>query len=235
MRHIVLREQAGLTQEQEAKKAGVSPTTISGIESGKITRPHFRTILKLAGALGVRPDDLAEREPPKGTAPPSSESTFNDVLEEERRVIVYLRAIDKFVNLVAHGFEIAASENMVDFGFIKAVELIQAGAKQFESEAQLGENPLVADHIDGMGEDELLTRHRVYTTLATLTSSVEAAYTKYGSHTREQAEFEGMRKEQEESTPSINRATQAWLDDDWGASFKESELVKQGSPSEGTE
>jgi transcriptional regulator with XRE-family HTH domain len=68
-RHIALRERAGLTQEQEAKMAGVSPTTISGIESGKITRPHLRTLLKISQALGA---DIGElRESGKVEAPHS--------------------------------------------------------------------------------------------------------------------------------------------------------------------
>jgi DNA-binding XRE family transcriptional regulator len=57
-RHIGARERAGLTQLQEAREAGVSATTISGIESGKIDRPHYRTILRLSEALGVHPDEL---------------------------------------------------------------------------------------------------------------------------------------------------------------------------------
>jgi transcriptional regulator with XRE-family HTH domain len=83
-RHIALRERAGLTQEQEAKMAGVSPTTISGIESGKIARPHLKTLLKLARALGA---DIGElRESAKVQAPSSQEKLFNNgVLEEERR------------------------------------------------------------------------------------------------------------------------------------------------------
>jgi transcriptional regulator with XRE-family HTH domain len=83
-RHIALRERAGLTQEQEAKMAGVSPTTISGIESGKITRPHLKTLLKLARALGA---DLGElRESGKVPAPSSQEKLFNNgVLAGGRR------------------------------------------------------------------------------------------------------------------------------------------------------
>ncbi len=83
-RHIALRERAGLTQEQEAKMAGVSPTTISGIESGRITRPHLKTLLKIARALGT---DLGElRESGKAQAPPSPEQpSLNGLLEEERR------------------------------------------------------------------------------------------------------------------------------------------------------
>src|SRR4051812_6714740 len=49
--------------------AGVSPTTISGIESGKITRPHLKTLLKIARALGADVGEL--RESGKGQAPAS--------------------------------------------------------------------------------------------------------------------------------------------------------------------
>jgi transcriptional regulator with XRE-family HTH domain len=46
------------TQGTLARKAGVSPTTVSGIESGKISRPHFGTLQKLARALEVEPEEL---------------------------------------------------------------------------------------------------------------------------------------------------------------------------------
>jgi transcriptional regulator with XRE-family HTH domain len=46
------------TQARLAQEAGVSPTTISGIETGKIVRPHFGTLGKLAQALGVAPEEL---------------------------------------------------------------------------------------------------------------------------------------------------------------------------------
>src|SRR5215210_8885150 len=46
------------TQVRLAKEAGVSPTTVSAIESGKIGRPHFGTIGKLARALDVAPEEL---------------------------------------------------------------------------------------------------------------------------------------------------------------------------------
>src|SRR5215207_120682 len=82
-RHIALRERAGLTQEQEAKMAGVSPTTISGIESGKITRPHLRTLLKIARALGADVGEL--RESGKVEAPPSSTQPPLNGFEEEQR------------------------------------------------------------------------------------------------------------------------------------------------------
>src|SRR5215213_623998 len=48
------------TQVRLAREAGVSPTTVSGIETGKIGRPHFGTIGKLALALGVAPEELLD-------------------------------------------------------------------------------------------------------------------------------------------------------------------------------
>lgn len=46
------------TQGRLAKEAGVSPTTVSGIETGRIARPHFGTLQKLAQALDVDPQVL---------------------------------------------------------------------------------------------------------------------------------------------------------------------------------
>ncbi len=48
------------TQARLAREAGVSPTTISGIETGKIGRPHFGTLSKLARALRVAPEELLD-------------------------------------------------------------------------------------------------------------------------------------------------------------------------------
>jgi transcriptional regulator with XRE-family HTH domain len=46
------------TQVRLAREAGVSPTTVSAIETGKIVRPHFGTLGKLARALRVAPEEL---------------------------------------------------------------------------------------------------------------------------------------------------------------------------------
>ena len=56
---VVIRERRMWTQAQLADEAGVSPTTVSGIESGRISRPHFGTLRKLAEALGVEPEEFA--------------------------------------------------------------------------------------------------------------------------------------------------------------------------------
>ncbi len=55
---VVIRERRMWTQARLAEEAGVSPTTVSGIESGRILRPHFGTLRKLARALGVEPEEL---------------------------------------------------------------------------------------------------------------------------------------------------------------------------------
>ena len=79
------------TQARLAREAGVSPTTISGIETGKIGRPHFGTLGKLARALGVAPEELLDsREPAQqqgpvplslGWARDTGEGEFEDGLE----------------------------------------------------------------------------------------------------------------------------------------------------------
>ena len=57
-RLLVIRERRMWTQVRLAEEAGVSPTTVSGIENGRISRPHFGTLRKLAHALGVEPEEL---------------------------------------------------------------------------------------------------------------------------------------------------------------------------------
>src|SRR3712207_5421565 len=55
---VIIRERRMWTQARLADEAGVSPTTVSGIESGRISRPHFGTLRKLARALEVEPEEL---------------------------------------------------------------------------------------------------------------------------------------------------------------------------------
>ncbi|CAN5874588.1 hypothetical protein BH23ACT11_BH23ACT11_19800 [soil metagenome] len=55
---ITIRRSRMWTQGQLAEEARVSPTTVSGIESGRISQPHFGTIRKLTAALGVSPEQL---------------------------------------------------------------------------------------------------------------------------------------------------------------------------------
>ena len=59
------------TQARLAQEAGVSPTTVSGIETGKIGRPHFGTLGKLARALRVAPEELLGSREPVGQQGPA--------------------------------------------------------------------------------------------------------------------------------------------------------------------
>ena len=60
MRYMVkeIREELGVSQEALAKKAGVSRTIISGLESGKIKETSTVTLSKIASALGKRVGDI---------------------------------------------------------------------------------------------------------------------------------------------------------------------------------
>lgn len=56
------RQQAGLTQQELANKAGVSQVTISLIETGKAANPRPRTIKLLERAVGVPFENQAKRQ-----------------------------------------------------------------------------------------------------------------------------------------------------------------------------
>ena len=47
------RGRLGLTQEELAERAGVSPTTVVNLENGEIRRPRITTLQNLADALGA--------------------------------------------------------------------------------------------------------------------------------------------------------------------------------------
>lgn len=95
------------TQARLAREAGVSPTTISGIETGKVGRPHFGTLGKLARALRVEPRELfdsqesIERQGPVplslGWARETGESEFEHELE---------RASLKSLDSLTHGLDV---------------------------------------------------------------------------------------------------------------------------------
>lgn len=53
-----IREELGLSQEALSKKAKVSRTIVSGLESGTISTTTTSTLLKLADALGKKVQDI---------------------------------------------------------------------------------------------------------------------------------------------------------------------------------
>lgn len=52
------RKRAGLTQEKLAAKTRIRQGVISNLETGKILNPGFSTVLKLAKALEIAPEQL---------------------------------------------------------------------------------------------------------------------------------------------------------------------------------
>jgi transcriptional regulator with XRE-family HTH domain len=87
---IDLRAAQELTQEALAEKAGTSPTTISNLESGKVAKPQYRTLRKVAAALGVDVEELMS--PKAGTPLPEAgerRSRSPWVRHEERRLDRY--------------------------------------------------------------------------------------------------------------------------------------------------
>ena len=64
LRIVALRRAAGLTQEKLAERLGVSHAMVQRWESGRATA--FEAKLRaMASALGCRPGDLFEAEPPE--------------------------------------------------------------------------------------------------------------------------------------------------------------------------
>jgi len=52
------RERKGITQEELAKRSGVSRAIISGLESGTITVTTTKTLIKIAEALDKKVSDI---------------------------------------------------------------------------------------------------------------------------------------------------------------------------------
>jgi transcriptional regulator with XRE-family HTH domain len=57
-----VRDMRLLSQRELAERAGLSPTTILKLESGRVDEPHPRTIRKLADAPEVDPEELVRGE-----------------------------------------------------------------------------------------------------------------------------------------------------------------------------
>ncbi len=70
-----LRESAGLTQEELASRAGLTPNGVSALERGLRKRPYPHTVRSLADALGLPEEEraaLLAAVPKRGEAAPSA-------------------------------------------------------------------------------------------------------------------------------------------------------------------
>src|SRR5215207_781297 len=87
-----LRTERGLSQEEVARRTGVSLGSYGDIERGVTTDPHYSTLRGIARALGVPIEKLLQEEPAlagKAEAPQetgqSEVETFEEMMARERR------------------------------------------------------------------------------------------------------------------------------------------------------
>jgi transcriptional regulator with XRE-family HTH domain len=86
------RKAAGISQEEVARRAGVSLNVINRLERGVILDPHYSTLRGIASALGVPVEDLV-REPalagkaeaPQETGQPEEERSAHDIARAAAR------------------------------------------------------------------------------------------------------------------------------------------------------
>ena len=107
-----------MTGAQLAEKAGMAPSAVSQIETGKRT-PSSSSVVKLAAALGVEVGDLF----------PKRQASLPD-FEDERRATVYRFTGERKVtaeNLREHGIEANDSEIHVLNQYIELHERPPAG------------------------------------------------------------------------------------------------------------
>jgi transcriptional regulator with XRE-family HTH domain len=89
------RRARGLTQEELARRAGMSLNGVASLEQGERKDPHFSTLSHIADALDTSIGELVgEEQAPKVQAlsPPESSSADDVVVVEERRVLFVLFA-----------------------------------------------------------------------------------------------------------------------------------------------
>jgi len=58
------RQQADLSQDQMARKAGMPYSTYLKIENGTTPNPSIQNVLNIADALGISLDELVGKKPP---------------------------------------------------------------------------------------------------------------------------------------------------------------------------
>lgn len=57
-RILTIRKDCGMSQEYLAQRAGISLRAFRSLERGEAVDPHFSTLEKLSGALGVEIEQL---------------------------------------------------------------------------------------------------------------------------------------------------------------------------------
>jgi transcriptional regulator with XRE-family HTH domain len=169
--------------------AGVSPTTISGIESGKITRPHLKTLLKIARALRADVGEL--RESGKGVAPPSPTQPPLNGFEEKRRLSRFSEAI---IAVAARWGEAMSNPDMND---MKRLGLIEAAQDL---------SGFIAERVEAEDWEAIPNQERLAIVM-TMEQLVEAA--SVGIH---HVEDSGEARTQEEEVKQRREQMREWTD-----------------------
>lgn len=87
------QERLGWGNEETARRAGTSPTTISNIISGKIVKPHYRTMRRIAHAFEV---EVPENGQKKALARPSgSPAAQSPGVQVEAEINTFLDKMSK--------------------------------------------------------------------------------------------------------------------------------------------
>lgn len=70
-RIVYFRGERWLSQRDLAEASGLSEQTLHRLENGKTSHPHVETVLRVARALDVHPDELLDKHPADEDALPS--------------------------------------------------------------------------------------------------------------------------------------------------------------------
>lgn len=116
------REELGLTGAQLAARAGMAPSAVSQIETGKRT-PSSASVVKLAGALGIAVGELY----PKGQAQlPLKEGKLMDLPEVQEWLREQGHEREEEFLSWAEGFEFDVDEERILQGIEDGIELLHA-------------------------------------------------------------------------------------------------------------
>lgn len=117
------RKAAGLSQEELARRAGMSLKGMGDIERGDIADPHYSSLSKIAGGLGIPVGELLEEPVPladapgEGTGPATTEETAEERNEADaRRLRALARPVLEHMDQTVKRWEALVREDEVDRG-----------------------------------------------------------------------------------------------------------------------
>ena len=94
----------GFSQEELARKAGISLNAAHKIEAGRITDPHFSTLTAIAHALGTTVDALVSEDEPEG-ALAGTASGKAEAPQESGQPEAPAQTVEEFERKLAHVLE----------------------------------------------------------------------------------------------------------------------------------